>query len=282
MSAWNTAEVALAAARLRLALDPRRRRVGQGTRLGAGPGASLEFHDHRPYVAGDDLRHLDWGVYARSDQLVLRRHRVEVSPAVEVLLDASASMGATPAKAALASGLAALLATLAEADGARPRLWAFAADARRLGASGGWRAELRDLACAGAAGLEARAPQLSPGAERILVSDGLCPAGGAAVVRALGRDAGRICLLQVLTRAELAPEPVGAAHLEDVEGPAADLVVDAAACAAYRERLARHQAGWQAALAGRGAGLVTLLAEDGLDAAVRTLMRAGVVEARAG
>src|SRR4051812_27231351 len=124
MPAWDEAQVADAARRVRLSVDPRRRRHGQGVRLGAGPGASLEFHDHRPYVAGDDPRHLDWGVYARSEQLVLRRHRQEVSPRVEVILDLSASMAATPAKCSLATAIAALVMTLAEADGARPTLWA--------------------------------------------------------------------------------------------------------------------------------------------------------------
>ena len=284
MPVWSEAAVAATARRVRLALDPRRRRFGAGNRLGAGPGASLEFHDHRAYVAGDDLRHLDWGVYARSDQLVLRRHRVEVSPTVEILLDASLSVDVIPAKAALAATLTGLLATLAEADGTRPRLWAFTDEARRLGAAGAgaWRAELRSLHCAGAAGLLARPPALAPGSERLLVSDGLVPSGGAAVVRALGGGAGRIALIQVLSRAELAPTPLGAVRLEDVEGGVIDLVHDQAAVSAYRERLARHQAGWQAALSGRGAGVITCVVEDGLDAAVDALSRAGVLTARAG
>lgn len=284
MPAWGEAAVAATARRVRLALDPRRRRFGSGNRLGSGPGASLEFHDHRAYVAGDDLRHLDWGVYARSDQLVLRRHRVEVSPTVEVLLDLSLSMAGDPAKAALATSLAALLATLAEADGTRPRVWAFSDEARRMGAraAGAWRAELSAAKAAGAAGLLARPPGLAPGSERLLVSDGLVAEGGAAVVRALGAGAGRIALVQVLTRTELAPEPLGAVRLEDVEGGVVDLVHDHTAVAAYRDRLARHQAGWQAALAGRGAGVVTCVVEDGLDAAVDLLLRAGLLAVRAG
>jgi uncharacterized protein (DUF58 family) len=279
MPAWDEAAVATAARRLRLGVDPRRRRQGQGLRLGAGPGASLEFHDHRPYAPGDDLRHLDWSAYARSGQLMLRRHRKEVAPRVEILLDASASMAITPAKAALAATVAGLLATLAEADGAPPAL--FAASDAFLRLAPPWRPRLSGLGNAGAAGLGAQpVPPLAAGGERILVGDGLCREGPEPLARRLGRDAGSLCLVQVVTRAELDPQPVGGAELRDVEGGTADLVVDEGVCAAYRERLGRLQSAWSAVLAGRGCGRITVIAEDGFDAAVRALLRAGLVGPR--
>lgn len=267
-----------AAKRLRLVADPMRRRQGEGSRLGRGPGASLEFHDHRPYAPGDDLRHLDWSAYARSGQLVIRRHRKEVSPRLEVLLDASASMAVDAAKAALATAIAALLCTLSERDGGRPRLWACGATAQALAPE--WRGRLAGLACAGSAGLLAQPmPVLAAGGERVLVSDGLCPDGAAAVVRRFGSDAGSLALVQVLTRAELDPGELGPVRLVDVEGGEADLLADAGAVAGYRQRLSRLQESWQAALRGRGAGVITIAVEDGLDAAVRRLVRAGLLSA---
>lgn len=281
MPTWDDARVQAAAKRVRLGVDARRRRLGAGSRLGAGPGASLEFHDHRSYMAGDDLRHLDWSVYARTDQLMLRRHRQEVSPRVEVILDLSASTAVTPDKLTLTTAIAALLATLAEADGTRPVVWVATDAIRRL--PGDWRPALRACASAGAVGLEARpAPAFTAGSERFLVSDGLCPGGGAPVVQALGSGAGRIALVQVLTRTEGSPEAVGPVRLEDVEGGAGDVVLDEATCAAYRERLGRHQAGWQSALAGRGAGVVTCVVEDGIDAALTAMLQAGLLEPRSG
>lgn len=279
MPTWDESAVAEAAARVRLTVDARRR-LGQGARLGRGPGASLEFHDHRAYEPGDDLRHLDWAVYARTDQLVLRRHRQEVSPRLELFVDCSLSMTVSPAKLALASAVAALVATLSEADGVRPRLWLCGSAAAQH--DGGWRAVLRASTPAGAAGLEAECPALLAGSDRVLISDGLCPTGGTSVVRRLGAGAGRICLLQILTPDEIAPEPRGAARLEDLEGGQADLMVDAATVTAYRERFARHQDGWRSALAGRGAGLVTLRSDEGLARAVRRLVDAGIVEPRGG
>jgi uncharacterized protein (DUF58 family) len=55
-------------------------------------GFSVEFAQHRPYVAGDDIRHLDWKVYARSDKLHLKQYQQETSLDLVVLVDASGSM----------------------------------------------------------------------------------------------------------------------------------------------------------------------------------------------
>jgi uncharacterized protein (DUF58 family) len=277
MPAFDRTAVESLVRRLRLGLNPRRRRHGSGNRLGAGPGASLEFHDHREYQPGDDLRHLDWNVAARSDLLVIRRFRQEVSPRVELLCDLSVSMAQAPAKAALAALLAALLARLAQAAGSRPVIWGLGVAPRRLQGLDAWHA----VEWQGAAGLEGAVPQLAPGADRYLISDGLCRTGGRRVVERLGRDAGRIALLQVLDREERDPEPRGAVRLLDPEGGELDLVLDEEACAAYRTRFARQQDEWRAALSGRGAGLIVLPAEAGSGAAVRQLATAGIVEVAA-
>ncbi len=56
-------------------------------------GASLEFADYRRYTPGDDLRYIDWGIYARSDRLFIKVFRQEVDLFAYVFIDASASMG---------------------------------------------------------------------------------------------------------------------------------------------------------------------------------------------
>jgi uncharacterized protein (DUF58 family) len=55
-------------------------------------GFSQEFAEYRMYTPGDDLRHVDWNVYARTDRCYLKRYRGETNTLVTVLLDASASM----------------------------------------------------------------------------------------------------------------------------------------------------------------------------------------------
>ena len=56
-------------------------------------GFSQEFAEYRAYTEGDDLRHVDWNVFARADRLFLRRYRGETNSQLLVLLDTSASMG---------------------------------------------------------------------------------------------------------------------------------------------------------------------------------------------
>ena len=56
-------------------------------------GYSAEFADHRLYYPGDDLRNLDWKVYARTDKFFLKRFQMESDMRVMVMLDASSSMG---------------------------------------------------------------------------------------------------------------------------------------------------------------------------------------------
>lgn len=55
-------------------------------------GASIEFAEHRQYVAGDDPRYLDWKVYGRSDRLYIREFREETNLKAYIIFDASNSM----------------------------------------------------------------------------------------------------------------------------------------------------------------------------------------------
>ncbi|HEY6466252.1 MAG TPA: DUF58 domain-containing protein [Candidatus Acidoferrales bacterium] len=55
-------------------------------------GFSQEFAEYRAYAPGDDLRHVDWNVYARTERAYLKRYRGETNSLLTVLLDASNSM----------------------------------------------------------------------------------------------------------------------------------------------------------------------------------------------
>ena len=56
-------------------------------------GYSLEFAQHREYSQGDELKHLDWKVFARSDRYYVKQYREETSLRCQLLVDTSASMG---------------------------------------------------------------------------------------------------------------------------------------------------------------------------------------------
>src|SRR6184192_1249646 len=77
-------------------LDFKARYVMEGflTGLHASPfhGFSVEFSDYRDYQPGDDLRHLDWRLYARNDRLCIKRFEQETNARFYFIVDSSASM----------------------------------------------------------------------------------------------------------------------------------------------------------------------------------------------
>ncbi len=90
-------------------------------------GSGIEFSDHREYTHGDDLRYLDWNIYARHGDLLLKRFQEEQDLHVYLMLDCSRSMAfGDPAKFDLARQLTAALAYIALADQDRIGVVAFA------------------------------------------------------------------------------------------------------------------------------------------------------------
>lgn len=56
-------------------------------------GQSVEFLQHREYAPGDDLRHVDWKVWARQDRLYIKQFEEDTNMRVNLLVDVSSSMG---------------------------------------------------------------------------------------------------------------------------------------------------------------------------------------------
>ena len=79
-------------------------------------GASIDFAEHRGYVAGDDIRRVDWRLFARTDRFYVKQYEADTNTNFSVLLDVSKSMGFKSrdvSKLEYASYLAACLAYLA-------------------------------------------------------------------------------------------------------------------------------------------------------------------------
>lgn len=88
-------------------------------------GASVEFADHRNYSPGDELRHLDWKLYGRTDRFFVKQYDAETNMSVMLVLDASGSMQYTSdtlTKYQYGSYLAAGLAYLTSRQGDAPGL----------------------------------------------------------------------------------------------------------------------------------------------------------------
>lgn len=215
-------------------------------------GRGLEFVDHRAYAPGDDLRHLDWAIYARQGRPVVRVYRPDAELALYLLVDTSASMGfGAPTKLMAAVRLAAALAHLGLAS--LDRVAAYGMD-ETLGAGvplargAGQRRRvfefLAGLKAAGRTRLDAAARALigrrtEPGMV-VLLSDFHDPAGVTPAIDRLRQHGFDPVVLELLANEEVTPDPTenGPVVLVDVEsGDESPLVRDGAAIARYQARL---------------------------------------------
>ena len=196
-------------------------------------GTSLEFADYRRYTPGDDLRYLDWGIYARTDRLYVKLFREEVDLFAYVFIDASASMGYPSRELkflpATHVGLALSYVVLANHDHVKLHLLQ---ENSRANATPFYRGRRRMTDCvsfltlADPGGSLQLAPVLAdhlkkmrrPG-KAILISDFLMPAAsyqpGLNLLRAFNLD---IAVIQILSRHEVDPRfPNGSLALIDSE-----------------------------------------------------------------
>ena len=94
-------------------------------------GASIDFAEHRGYVAGDDIRRVDWKLFARTDRFYVKQYEADTNANFSVLLDVSRSMGFGSqgiTKLEYASYLAACLAYLSHRQRDRVGIVTFDSD----------------------------------------------------------------------------------------------------------------------------------------------------------
>jgi uncharacterized protein (DUF58 family) len=275
-AAADETEVARLAPGLVLALPrvPHRGRVGEVRASSAG--ASLELHDFRAYQPGDDLRQVDWNAVARTGEIILRVRQDEVSPRVEVLVDASRSMALSPAKEARAREVALLAVEVGGMQGLTPTLLSTSSRPERAEGQV-CRSALRAVAFDASDDLAAalgRMPPLRPCGLRVVVSDFLFEADLPGLVARLARGASALFLVQVLDAEDLEPSGGEGARLVDSEsGAALEELLTEDVLAAYARRFAEHQRMLRAAAARARATLVTAPAPEPLRALVRGPLR---------
>ena len=109
----------------------------KGVRRSVKRGQSVEFTDYRDYALGDDLRALDWNVYARLEKLFIKLFIEEEDVTVHILLDASASMdGGAPDKLVFGKRAAAALAYIGLASATTGSPWPCSRARRRAALPG--------------------------------------------------------------------------------------------------------------------------------------------------
>lgn len=257
-----------------------------GELLGRGTGSSLEFQEYRQYMPGDDIRHLDWSTYARSDQLMVRLYREEISPRTQVFVDTSLSMNTgESAKPLVARQLAALFCMLSARLGGQPQLVPLTDDLplRPINLEGleqfyqtpfTAQSTLADL-------IEKQALPLKPQGLRIVISDFLFPHDAEFLIRRLGSGASVLWLIQLLNEWEANPSALGGRRLVDIEaGSELDLQIDQRTIQTYMARLNALQTELQRQCRRAHATFVTLAAERGLEILCRgELTASGILRA---
>ena len=230
----------------------------KGGRRSVKRGQSVEFADFRDYTLGDDLRQLDWNVYARLEKLFVKLFVEEEDVTITFLLDASPSMAyGRPEKLLFAKRAAAALGYIALAGEDRVVTVALSGrSARRHSGLRGSGRIFRMLANLSAIQpvegptdlqLAARhaAAMLSGRGVVVLISDLLDPAADR-VIRELAATGSDLIVLHTLSPDELDPALEGDLKLVDSEsGEGIDVTVDLAALDDYKARLAA----WQESLA---------------------------------
>ena len=249
----------------------------KGGRRSVKRGQSVEFADFRDYTLGDDLRQLDWNVYARLEKLFVKLFIEEEDVTVTLLLDASASMASgRPEKLLFAKRAAAALGyiALASEDRVTVSVMAGRASRRRGGLRGSGRVFrlLSDLSAvepaAGATDLVAAArhaaAQLTGRGVVVLLSDLLDPAADR-VIRELAATGSELVILHVLSPDELDPALEGDLRLVDSEtGDRVDVTADLGTLDAYKTRLAAWKQGFADLAARRRASYVDLSSDTNL------------------
>jgi uncharacterized protein (DUF58 family) len=225
----------------------------RGERRSRARGQSVEFADYRNYVAGDDLRYLDWNLYGRLDRLFLKLYEEERELPVRIFLDASESMTfGEPVKFDFARQVAAAVGYVALCGFDRVSVVPFPPRAEEARARGALRTvrgrksaltffqHLQQLTASGSASLnealrrgaiEARQAGLA-----LVLSDFLDPAGYEAGLTALVARGFQVDAVHILAPEELSPTTFGDLRLVDAEtGGQQEVTFGRYRLAAYRQ-----------------------------------------------
>ncbi len=259
-------------------LSPNKVAGADGRRVGTHTGNALEFAEYREYKPGDDIRRLDWGVFARSEQLMVRQFNEEVDPRCDIVLDESASMSVPDAKGNSASGLAALLAVAAVNAGFSINMWHAAEQWEREQSSESpleWRSIVFSSEMNPGDSAQNFSGRMLLRGIRIVISDFLWTSVPEDFLKRISQGARKTILLRLdfplpLTSADYGP-------LEIIDSESADskeFILDAQVLENYNRKRLTHQELWNRAAIRNGAEIIDISQEDiEEDFGVKTLVR---------
>jgi uncharacterized protein (DUF58 family) len=216
-------------------------------------GAGLEFADYRPYVAGDDFRHLDWKAYLRLDRLILKLFEEREDLPIYFFVDASRSMeSGQPSKLDYARQVAAALSYIALVNLDRVNFIAYGERVRaelppQRGKGRIFRI-FRFLGGVAATGetnarqsFQAYCTRLRRRGLAVVISDFLDPEGFEGGLDVLRHFRHEIFLVHVTSREEIEPSLQGSLQIIDSETRTSrDVVMTPALVEAYRAEFERY------------------------------------------
>jgi uncharacterized protein (DUF58 family) len=227
----------------------------KGERRSKRKGQSVEFADYRNYVIGDDLRFLDWNLFARLDRLFIRLFMEEEDLHFYVLLDNSLSMDfGTPTKLHYARQIAAALSFIGLVNMDRVVIEAFNERlTQSMPAARGrhslWRVMgfLQKIEPAGPSNLKRALRSFSLKCSGkgivVLLSDFMDKDGYEDALRYLVARQLDIYVIQILSQEEIEPEIVGDLKLVDIEDDdVAEVTVSGPLLKRYKQNLAAYRA----------------------------------------
>jgi len=270
---------------LRYALTlPHATLAGQrGEQLGRRSGSSVDFQDYRDYQPGDDLRHIDWNAYARTDQLTVKLFREEVQPHLDLILDTSGSMALTGSpKADALHQLAAIFATAAGNARCSQTVWMTGEGFQRVANDSQPPSAWGNIPLGNAISFEQShsllPPRLRRQGIRVIISDLFWPGNPLPTLRKLTEGAASVYIVQLLAPGDLEPPQPGNVQLEDSEtGETLSLYIDTTVQEQYRQTLRQLQQSWDNAAKQTGAKLVTITANN-IEASLRNLEECNALE----
>jgi hypothetical protein len=206
----------------------------RGERRSRARGQSVEFADYRNYVAGDDLRYLDWNLFGRLERLFLKLYEEERELPVRIFLDCSESMNfGEPRKFDFARQVAAAVGYVALCGFDRVTIVPFPNEGGNVVTGGALRTvrgrksslqffqNINKLTCGGEANvndaLRRGALEARQAGVAIVLSDFLDPAGYDKGLTALVGRGFQVNAVQILAPEELAPSTFGDLKLVDAE-----------------------------------------------------------------
>jgi uncharacterized protein (DUF58 family) len=258
----------------------------KGERRSKRRGSSVEFADHRNYSVGDDLRHIDWNVYARLDKLFLKLFLEEEDLHVYTVLDSSLSMDfGDPTKLHYGKQVAAALAFIGLVNHDRvivdtfsTGLWSALGSIR--GRSQMYRViqHLEQVEAAGGSNLAAAtrsfATRHTGKGVVVVISDFLDKHGYEEALRYLLARNLDIYVIHVLSREEVDPQVVGDVRLVDAEDDdIAEITVSAPLLKRYKENLNAFVGGLKEWCTRRGIAYVFTTNQTPFDKLILTYLR---------